>query len=417
MSETTRLALPMLAAAQAQKHLTLNDAFAALDALVHLSARDRDRAAPPASPAEGDRHLVAPGASGAWAGRSGMVAVFDGGVWRFHAPRAGWILHVEAERRLLVHDGTTFAPLPGSFGTLGVNAAPDAFNRVAMAAANVLLTDEGAGLRVKVNKTAAGDTASYLFQTGWSGRAEFGLVGGDDFKLKVSADGAAWTDALAVDRASGATRLKSLTLESKLALADGGTGASTAAGARVALGLSAVAASGSAADLGAGKLPDARLPERLGTIAAYVGDWNEATANGWYMAPIAANAPFGGNVWFLGETLGHGGSGWCTQTLHAFALNTDANTDTYRRQQRNGTWGAWTRVWQTEPELDGRYLRRAGGDPATGPLRLASYTVATLPAAALHVNGMTAVSDGAGARRLAVSDGVVWRWPDGTTVS
>lgn len=416
MSETTRLALPMLAAAQAQKHVTLNEALAALDALVHLSVSDRDRAAPPAAPAEGDRHLVAPGASGAWAGRRGTVAVFDGGSWRFHAPRAGWILHVEAEKRLLVHDGTAFAPLPGAFGTLGVNAAPDAFNRVAIAAANVLLTDEGAGLRFKVNKTGAGDTASYLFQTGWSGRAEFGLVGGDDFKLKVSPDGAAWTEALSVDRASGATRLKSLTLEGKLAVSEGGTGASTAAGARAALGLAAVASSGSAGDLGAGTLPDARLPERLGVTAAYVVDWNDAGTNGWLMGAGRPNAPFPG-MWFIGEVMNHGAIGWCTQIVHAFATNTDANTDTYRRQQRNGTWGPWVRVWQTEPELDARYMRRDGGLPATGALRLASYTVATLPAAAVHVNGLVAVSDGAGARRVAVSDGVVWRWPDGTAVS
>ncbi|MCV4607189.1 hypothetical protein OFB74_30270, partial [Escherichia coli] len=67
----------------------------------------------------------------------------------------------------------------------------------------VLFTHAGAGTRVKVNKATAGDTASVLFQTGWSGRAEFGLAGDDDWHVKVSPDGAAWTEALIADRGSG----------------------------------------------------------------------------------------------------------------------------------------------------------------------------------------------------------------------
>ncbi|MGC4023894.1 MAG: hypothetical protein QM744_01185 [Mesorhizobium sp.] len=40
-------------------------------------------------------------------------------------------------------------------------------------------------------------------QTAYSGRAELGLVGNDDFTLKVSADGATWRDALTVNRSTG----------------------------------------------------------------------------------------------------------------------------------------------------------------------------------------------------------------------
>ena len=40
-------------------------------------------------------------------------------------------------------------------------------------------------------------------QTGHSGRAELGLTGTDDFTVKVSPDGEAWTTALTVDRATG----------------------------------------------------------------------------------------------------------------------------------------------------------------------------------------------------------------------
>lgn len=54
---------------------------------------------------------------------------------------------------------------------------------------------------------------------------------------------------------------------------------------------------------------------------------------------------------------------------------------------------------------------------ATVPLRLPSYTVATLPSASTHARSLIYVSDGAANKRLAVSDGSSWRWPDGAVVS
>ncbi len=49
-----------------------------------------------------------------------------------------------------------------------------------------------------INKSSAATTASALFQTGFSGRAEFGVAGDDNFQLKVSADGSTWKDAIFV---------------------------------------------------------------------------------------------------------------------------------------------------------------------------------------------------------------------------
>ncbi|MFC5421815.1 DUF2793 domain-containing protein [Bosea eneae] len=52
MSDTPRLGLPLLAAGQAQKHVTHNDALMRLDALVHLVVSSRTQTVPPASPGE-----------------------------------------------------------------------------------------------------------------------------------------------------------------------------------------------------------------------------------------------------------------------------------------------------------------------------------------------------------------------------
>ena len=65
MSQSTRLGLPYLAAAQAQKHITVNESLLRLDALVQLSARSATTTAQPASPSDGDIYILPSGKTGA----------------------------------------------------------------------------------------------------------------------------------------------------------------------------------------------------------------------------------------------------------------------------------------------------------------------------------------------------------------
>ncbi len=217
MSEdTTRLKLPFIAAAQAQKHVTHNEALLALDVLVQAAVLDRDMNIPPASPAKGDAYIVAATATGDWAGHEGDIAAWVDGVWRFHAPAKGWRAWVADEDALYIHDGAawtkfepgvaTVNPVPG--GKLGINTSADATNRLAVKSDAVLFSHDdvtpGSGdVQFKINKAASANTASLLFQTGWSGRAELGLAGDDDFNIKVSRDGAEWSTILKVDSATG----------------------------------------------------------------------------------------------------------------------------------------------------------------------------------------------------------------------
>ena len=91
MSDTsTHLLLPYLLAAQAQKHVTVNEALRLLDGLVQLAVIDRHLTAPPASPADGARYIVASGATGAWAGWDLNVADHVDGAWMRLVPRSGW---------------------------------------------------------------------------------------------------------------------------------------------------------------------------------------------------------------------------------------------------------------------------------------------------------------------------------------
>jgi hypothetical protein len=114
MSDTsTHLGLPYLLAAQAQKHVTHNESLRLLDTIVQLSVLDRTRTTPPVSPADGDRHLVATGAAGLWAGWDLNVAFWVDGVWMRLLPRPGWLVWVAVEDSLLVYSGAGWLPLVG----------------------------------------------------------------------------------------------------------------------------------------------------------------------------------------------------------------------------------------------------------------------------------------------------------------
>jgi hypothetical protein len=204
--DTPLLSLPMILPAQAQKHVTHNEALRILDIIVQLAVLDRTRSTAPATPAEGDRHLVAAGATSDWAGQSGKIAAFWGGTWVFLDPRPGWQVRVLAEDMTLVFASGTWAPAfttPETLPRLGIATAPDATNRLAVAAEATLLSHAGQGHQLKLNKASPPDTASLLFQSNWSGRAELGLAGTDDFALKVSADGSTFQTALNVNRITG----------------------------------------------------------------------------------------------------------------------------------------------------------------------------------------------------------------------
>jgi hypothetical protein len=109
--ETPNLKLPYLAAGQAQKHVTHNDALQVLDSLTQLSVLDRHVTTPPTAPAEGARYIIPAGANGVWAGQSGKIASWDGVAWAIHAPRAGWTVWIADEAAAAVWNDVDWQPL------------------------------------------------------------------------------------------------------------------------------------------------------------------------------------------------------------------------------------------------------------------------------------------------------------------
>ena len=368
--DTDILSLPLILPNQAQKHVTHNEALAILDVIVQLAVITRDQTVPPALAAIGDRHIVPSGATVDWAGQAGRIAVFTQAGWQFLAPQPGWRAHVLAEAQMAVFDGLAWTvPSEGAaeFAQLGVSAMPDTTNRLSVAAPATLLNHAGAGHQLKLNKAATGDTASLLFQTGFSGRAEMGTAGNDGFSVKVSADGAAWSTALAMDPATGMVQLPA--------------GAAIAGGSAVAPGLSVagdadtglfstapgliglatngtmraqltdtglqldVPVTGQAVTQGLSDTTAGRLLKvgdyGLGATGLAITDWNDATVNGaTYMSATASNAPLV-SVSFIGSFLRHNADTGIQQ------LSSHAGTPSPRQFIRilaAGVWQPWREI-------------------------------------------------------------------------
>lgn len=202
MASTARLDLPYIAAGQAQKHVTHNDALTIIDALVHLAVESRAQPTPPPSPIVGVRYLIPLGATGDWLGRDGAIAAEDSSSWVYHRPQAGWRVFVRDEAQLIVFDGTSWAPLVRRAESFGVNTDADSTNRLAVSSPAALFNHAGSDMRLAVNKAVAADVGTLQFQTGFAAQAELGLIGDNDLRVKIS-DGATLRQAMVVKSGTG----------------------------------------------------------------------------------------------------------------------------------------------------------------------------------------------------------------------
>lgn len=105
MSDSTKLGLPYLEAAQAQKHVTVNESLRRLDALVQLSAVSASETTQPGGPSDGDCYILPSGKSGdAWGSMSDYaIAYYVDGAWTQLTPKPGFIAFVQDDEELVIY--------------------------------------------------------------------------------------------------------------------------------------------------------------------------------------------------------------------------------------------------------------------------------------------------------------------------
>ena len=254
MENTTNLKLPLLIPNQSQKEITHNEALIIIDNILQNGIIDKDLTTPPENPNTNDMYIVGEGAIGKWEGKDNYLVFYDNG-WRFIEPREGFTFWINDEDKLYTYNGSKWiatiqvgadiennnstTPTTPSITKLseledveiieatqynilqhngekfintsnlqqlsmvGINTQADENNKLSIKSDYVLFDNNGNSSKIKVNKATETDTASHLFQSNYEGRAEFGLIGDDDFSLKVSSDGTNWNNSFVVDKATG----------------------------------------------------------------------------------------------------------------------------------------------------------------------------------------------------------------------
>jgi len=173
MTETTQLGLPLVQPAQAQKHVTVNEAFARLDALAQISLAGEGGVAP-ASPVDGALYAVAAGASGLWAGEDGQLALFLNGGWLFVTPKVGWRGWRADTGVAVAFDGVEWVAGGGAFSANGagfVQRSVEVDHSVGAGATSLV-----AGF-IPANATVYGITGRVLADIGGAASFEVGVAG------------------------------------------------------------------------------------------------------------------------------------------------------------------------------------------------------------------------------------------------
>jgi len=103
-----------------------------LDALLHGGPKSATTTTPPTGPTQGDLYIVPAGATGAWSGQAGNLAICNPQIvkdgkpnpysfeWDFMAPKTGMNLYVQDVGGFVTYTGTAWVADPLSF----VSAAP-----------------------------------------------------------------------------------------------------------------------------------------------------------------------------------------------------------------------------------------------------------------------------------------------------
>ena len=211
MTETTRLSLPLINLGQSQKEVTHNEALLLLDSLLQIIIEKNGMNSPPAEKEIGQCWIVGAQPESDWQYHHNDIAIWTSGGWRFVSPVTGMLVLNKDNQSFITYniDGwiSNKVSTLSNVDNLGIGTSADANNALLVEANGILFsaidTESGGSGNTKlvINKPASNNKGSFLFQTDFSARAEFGCLGNDDLTVKVTNNGANYHDALKISPA------------------------------------------------------------------------------------------------------------------------------------------------------------------------------------------------------------------------
>lgn len=119
MSASPLIGFTELVNGQAIPETTVNEIALLLEGFAGFtSLKSRAVAAPPGSPAQGDRYLIAASPTGAWTGKAGSIAVYINTSWDFVTPWEGLFAWVADEATLIRYHSAAWGSYSASGGIL-----------------------------------------------------------------------------------------------------------------------------------------------------------------------------------------------------------------------------------------------------------------------------------------------------------
>lgn len=169
MADTYQFGLSLVSGAQAQKHVTVNEGLAVLDAVTQLRVISASITTPPTAAQDGSAYLVPVGATGDWASHEGEIAVVVNGGWRYVVPKTGWqLFNVELGINQLF-DGTEWldCALAATLNGAGIQYKIDEIDHTISAGASSVTTAiipqnaQVIGVTGRIIQTITGDLTSW----------------------------------------------------------------------------------------------------------------------------------------------------------------------------------------------------------------------------------------------------------------
>jgi hypothetical protein len=180
---TQNISLEYLLQNQASPEITINEALTKIDALIFNIAQNIVDVLP-LNPNNGEVYICSHNNTE----QPNKIAIYlTNKSWVFLTAKEGMIIFVQSQQKEFKFSQNNWEE----------NNVPS------LLPSNVNFDDNNGNTRLNINKSGETTTASHVFKSNWGGRAEFGLIGEDNFSIKVSPNGSNFIESFKVEKNTG----------------------------------------------------------------------------------------------------------------------------------------------------------------------------------------------------------------------